>query len=73
MKNNDGIQVNETKILKLNVGGDMFNVTRNILTQVKGSILEIMFSGRWGNIFLRDENGLIFIDSNPYCFQKIMV
>ena len=72
LEKNGGMNVNEAEILKLNVGGEIIKVNRNVLTQVKGSRLEIMFSGRWENQLLRDENGMIFLDIDPYCFKKII-
>ena len=63
---NCGQNVNQSKLLKLNVVLEIIKVNRNILTQVKGSLLEIMFSGSCENQFLRDENGMIFLDVNPY-------
>lgn len=31
-----------------------------------------MFSGRWEDKLERDTDGRVFLDYNPYCFEKIL-
>lgn len=31
-----------------------------------------MFSGRWEDRLERDSEGRVFLDYNPYCFEKIL-
>lgn len=69
---NGGDHVQKSDILHLNVGGEMITARRKTLTQIKGSLLETLFSGRWENCLQRDDNGYIFLDVNPYCFRKIV-
>lgn len=58
--------------LKLNVGGTRVVVRRETLTQLRGSRLAGLFSGRWESALLRDKKGRIFLDVNPSCFEKIV-
>ena len=39
---------------------------------IKGSRLEVLFSGRWENRILRDEDGHVFLDADPVSFKKII-
>jgi hypothetical protein len=41
------VDVSDDDIILLNVGGQKFTSTRSTLCQVEGSLLAIMFSGRW--------------------------
>eukprot|EP00957_Ditylum_brightwellii_P050706 3844812-Ditylum_brightwellii.AAC.1 len=36
-------------ILQINVGGTIISASRGILSQQKGTVLEVLFSGRWKN------------------------
>ena len=69
-KENGGSDVSSSDIIKLNIGGKKMTFTRNVLTCVKGSRLEILFSGRWENKILRDKEGCIFLDIDPSYFVK---
>ena len=69
---NGGSNVNENDILDINAGGEIIRVSRGTLTQLKGSILEALFSGRWENQLARDAKGRIFLDVNPTCFKSIV-
>jgi len=66
------IAVKESDVLDLNVGGEKISVKRSTLTQIKGSLLESMFSGRWETSLERDKDGNIFLEFNPYCFKKLV-
>lgn len=69
---NGGTNVRQSDKVKLNIGGEVLHVRRDVLTQIKTSRLEALFSGRWENRLLRDNNDRIFLDLNPYCFKKIV-
>ena len=56
----------------MKAGGKIIAVTRSTLTQFEGSRLEALFSGRWDKIPDRDNDGHIFLDLNPLCFQAIV-
>ena len=53
-------------------GGVIMFVTRNTLTQIKGTRLEALFSGRWDKRLQRDEDGRVFLDVNPNCFGAVV-
>eukprot|EP00957_Ditylum_brightwellii_P121109 9237224-Ditylum_brightwellii.AAC.1 len=72
MLDNGDMNINEDDMLKLNLGGKIITVERDILTQIKGSMLEAMFSGRWEKQLQRDGDGCIFLDVNLICFQIIV-
>ena len=62
----------DSDILDINAGGQIVRVTRGTLTQIKGSRLEALFSGRWEKQLHRDSKGRIFLDVNPTCFKCIV-
>ena len=60
-------------LVEVNAGGRVISVEhRSILTQLVGTRIETIFSGRWDKKLLRDSNGVIFLDLNPDCFQAIV-
>mmetsp|Transcript_16 Transcript_16/g.39 ORF Transcript_16/g.39 Transcript_16/m.39 type:complete len:644 (-) Transcript_16:115-2046(-) len=66
------INANDEDIIHINAGGKIISAKRSHLTQLKGTRIEAVFSGRWDKKFLRDSNGRIFLDVNPTCFQSIV-
>jgi len=66
------IAIKDSDVLNLNVGGEKISVKRSTLTQIKDSLLESMFSGRWEDSLERDQDGNIFLEFNPYCFKKLV-
>jgi hypothetical protein len=64
--------VSDDDIIHLNVGGQQFTSTRSTLCQVEGSLLAIMFSGRWERGLKRDEDGAVFFDYNSQYFGFIL-
>lgn len=40
--------------------------------QAKDSVLAAKFSGRWEGKLQLDEQGYIFVEYDPYCFNKIL-
>jgi hypothetical protein len=69
---NGGYLVSSNDIITINIGGTILSVRREILTLIKGSRLEVLFSGRWENKLLRDEDGNVFLDVDPKSFKKII-
>ena len=69
---NGGYLINDNDIIKINVGGTFLSVRRETLSSIKGSRLEALFSGRWENRLLRDEDGNVFMDLNPDTFKEII-
>ena len=47
-------------------------VSRDTLTVVKGSRLDILFSGRWDKELLLDKEGNVFFDIDPFYFKKVV-
>jgi hypothetical protein len=66
------IQSSNDEIIRLNVGGTIFSTVRSTLCSVPGSMLEAMFSGRFGMPSLRDESGAYFLDRDPTYFGFIL-
>ena len=66
------ISVRDDDIIHLNVGGQKFTTTRSTLCQVEGSLLASMFSGRWEDSVVRDQDGAVFFDFDPQYFGLIL-
>ena len=64
------IDVNGSEILDINAGGIIISVTRDTLTQIKGTRLEALFSGRWNKLLPRDSDRRVFLDINPKCLRQ---
>lgn len=58
--------------IEVNAGGKVIAAKRSTLTQLKGTRLEALFSGRWDKKLIRDTHGRFFLDVNPTCFQAIV-
>eukprot|EP00984_Skeletonema_dohrnii_P011322 scaffold4505_cov84-Skeletonema_dohrnii-CCMP3373.AAC.4 len=69
---NGNVDVSDDDFLEINAGGKVIAVKRATLTQLRGSRLEAMFSGRWDKKLVRDSNGRLFLDVNGDCFQAIV-
>lgn len=65
----DRVQNSET-ILNLNVGGKLKEVSRELLTSVKTSLLEKTFSGK--HILKQAGDASIFIDRDPKYFDLML-
>lgn len=44
----------------------------DVPVQAKGTSLAARFSGRWEQCLDRDSQGRIFLDFDPYCFEKLL-
>ena len=60
------------EIIRLNVGGVLFTTLRSTLCSVPGSMLEAMFSGRFGSPAMRDSSGAYFLDRDPEYFGFVL-
>ena len=69
---NGGSDIKGSDKIHLNVGGTQMHALRETLTKIKGSRLEALFSGRWEDKLLRDEQGRVFLDMDVRYFKKIM-
>ncbi|KAL7550579.1 hypothetical protein ACHAWF_013797 [Thalassiosira exigua] len=69
---NVNLDVTDDDIVEVNAGGKIIAARRATLTQVKGTFLDALFSGRWDKKLQRDQNGRIFLDINPYGFRAIV-
>eukprot|EP00984_Skeletonema_dohrnii_P013355 scaffold5517_cov77-Skeletonema_dohrnii-CCMP3373.AAC.1 len=69
---NGNVDVSDDDFLEINAGGKIIAVKRATLTQLRGSRLEAMFSGRWDKKLVRDSSGRLFLDVNSDCFQAIV-
>lgn len=67
-----GSKVKYSEQIHLNVGGTDMHVLRETLTLIQGSRLELLFCGRWDDSLLRDEQGRIFLDLDPFYFNRIL-
>ncbi|KAL7505367.1 hypothetical protein ACHAXN_002855 [Cyclotella atomus] len=73
LDNNRSTQdVSNEDLVEINAGGKIIVARRATLTQMKGTRLEALFSGRWDKRLQRDGKGRIFLDVNPICFQSIV-
>ncbi|KAL7524769.1 hypothetical protein ACHAWF_001078, partial [Thalassiosira exigua] len=59
-------------LVEINAGGKVITAKRCTLTQLKGTMLQSLFSGRWDKRLQRDSRGRIFLDVNSACFQAIV-
>ena len=59
-------------LIEINAGGKTVVAKRSTLTQIQGSRMAALFSGRWDKKVMRDCHGRIFLDVDPTCFQAIV-
>ena len=59
-------------VITLDVGGTRLRVLRSTLCYVEGSLLASMFSGRWDDSLVKDDQGAFFIDQ-PYEHFKALL
>lgn len=69
---NGNVDISNDDLLEINAGGKIIAVKRGTLTQMQGTRMEAMFSGRWDKKLIRDGSGRIFLDVNGDCFQSIV-
>lgn len=58
--------------MELNVGGTDMDVLRADLVRAEGSVLALVFGGRWEGRLPRDSRGRVFVDVSPAVFRKIV-
>ena len=66
------LNVEGLEILDINAGGIIIYVTRDTLTYIKGTRLEVIFSGWWDKHLSRDGDGRVFLDINPKYFEAVV-
>jgi hypothetical protein len=64
--------VEQTDVIRLNVGGQVIMTSRETLTRVPKSNLAVMFNGRWQHKLPVDPEGNIFMDFNPILFRHLL-
>ena len=64
--------VTDDDLVEINAGGKIIVAKRSTLTQIQGSRMAALFSGRWDKKLMRDSHGRIFLDVDPICFQAIV-
>jgi len=69
---NGVLDVDGSEILDINAGGVIISVSRDTLTQIKGTRLEALFSGRWEKRLPKDGDGRVLLDVNPNCFRAVV-
>ena len=69
---NGNLDVADDNLVEVNAGGKIVVAKRSTLTQIQGSRIEAMFSGRWDKQLMRDGHDQIFLDVDPICFQAIV-
>jgi len=71
-KEHGSTNISDDDVLEINAGGKVIVAKRFTLTQLEGTRLSALFSGRWDKKLQRDSQGRIFLDVNPICFQAIV-
>jgi hypothetical protein len=69
---NGNLIVTDDDLIEINAGGKIIVAKRSTLTQIQGSQMEALFSGRWDKKLMRDSHGRIFLDVDPTCFHAIV-
>ena len=62
---NGNLDATDDDLVEVNAGGKIMVAKRSTLTQMKGTRLEALFSGRWDQKLSRDSHGRIFLDVDP--------
>jgi len=71
-KVNHIIGTKDGDVIEINVGGRHFTTKRSTITQVEGSLLASIFSGRWEGSHDKSQDGCVFLDLDPDCFAEIL-
>ena len=69
---NGNVDAKDDDIVEINAGGKIIASKRGTLTQLDGTKLAAICSGRWDKKLQRDNGGRIFLDVNSVCFQAIV-
>jgi hypothetical protein len=59
------LDATDDDLVEVNASGKIMVAKRSTLTQMKGTRLEALFSGRWDQKLSRDSHGRIFLDVDP--------
>ena len=71
-QSNGDVDATDDDLLEVNAGGIIVVAKRSTLTQLKGTRLEALFSGRWDRKLQSDNSGRMFLDVNPVGFRAIV-
>jgi hypothetical protein len=71
-KRNTATSVDDTDVLRLNVGGELMSTSRSTLTRVTNSTLAKIFDGSREHQLRIDRDGNIFLDFNPILFGHLL-
>jgi hypothetical protein len=69
---NGNLDAADDDLVEVNAGGKIVVAKQSTLTQIQGTRLEALFSGRWDKELQQDSHGRIFLDVNPTCFRAIV-
>ncbi|CAF3305665.1 unnamed protein product [Rotaria sp. Silwood2] len=70
--NKDDDEMKKSKVVKINVGGEIIMSTRDILTRIRNSKLASMINGNCEDIPAFDCDGNIFLNYNPILFYHLL-
>ena len=59
----------KSNMVKINAHGTIIEEERSVLTQVKDSALEAMFSGRH---YVEEKDGAVVLDKDPTIFKHVL-
>lgn len=66
------VPVSDNELIHLNVGGRIMTAKRGSLRVIQGSVLDMIFSGRWEDRIVRDNEGRVFFDYDPDLFSVVL-
>eukprot|EP00210_Caulerpa_lentillifera_P004856 g4636.t1 len=66
------VPVSNDELIHMNVGGTIITAKRGVLRVFEGSVLDLIFSGRWEDRIVRDNEGRVFLDYDPDLFRVIL-
>ena len=69
---NGNADATDEDLVEIKAGWTIIVAKRSTLTQISGTRLEALCSGRWDKKLQRDTHGRIFLDVNPKCFRAIV-
>ena len=68
----DETDVQKQKVIKINIGGEVLTITRDVLTRVDNSKLASIVNGYCEDVPALDGDGNIFLDYNPTIFRHLL-
>jgi hypothetical protein len=68
---NGNLDVTDVDLVEINAGGKLIVAKRSTLTQIPGSRMEALFSGRWDKKLMRDSYGRSFLTLILFAFRPL--